>query len=210
MQHPTAMIERFNARHAIRLILFLVVTGLAQGLDEAPDSYQPMTAKERRDTYLREAFWSPAVFFRAAGPALGNHLGNRPPQWEQGAAGYSRRFADRFGRFALQESYEAATAAALRHDVRYHRSRATGFWPRAAHALSSNFVTYNQSGRRVPNVARLGSVTAAEFTATRWMPDGYRGPGRALRGAGLQIGVSSAVNLVREFGPELKRIFRRK
>jgi hypothetical protein len=34
-------------------------------------SYQPLTGKERWDLHLRDAFWSPGVFFRAAGPALG-------------------------------------------------------------------------------------------------------------------------------------------
>jgi len=33
-------------------------------------SYAPLTGKERWNLYLREAFWSPGVFFKAAGPAL--------------------------------------------------------------------------------------------------------------------------------------------
>src|SRR5689334_22316623 len=62
-------------------------------------SYQPLIAKERWNFYLREAFWSPGVFFRAAGPALGAQLNNEPPAWGQGSEGYSKRFANRFGRF---------------------------------------------------------------------------------------------------------------
>jgi hypothetical protein len=73
----------------------------------SPRSYQPLTGKERWNLYLREAFWSPGVFFRAAGPALGERLSNEPPAWGEGAEGYSRRFANRFGRFAVQETYEA-------------------------------------------------------------------------------------------------------
>ncbi len=34
-------------------------------------SYQPLSGKERWNLYLCNAFWSPGVFFRAAGPALG-------------------------------------------------------------------------------------------------------------------------------------------
>src|SRR5689334_18314159 len=34
-------------------------------------SFQTLTGKERWNLYLRDAFWSPGVFFRAAGPALG-------------------------------------------------------------------------------------------------------------------------------------------
>lgn len=175
--------------------------------DSVASSYQPLTGKERWNLYLREAFWSPGVFFRAAGPALGAQLNNQPPAWGQGIQGYSKRFANRFGRFALQETYEAAGAAALGHEVRYIRSKRSGFFPRAAHALTANFVTYDRNGRRTPHVARVGSAFAAEFTGNLWMPAGYRDVSTAMRGVGMELGVGSAFNLIREFAPELKRIF---
>jgi len=156
--------------------------------------------------YLRQAFFSPGVFFRAAGPALGSHLKNQPPEWRQGTEGYSRRFADRFGRFALKETYEAAGAAALGHEVRYVRGRRSGFFPRAGHALAATFITYDRNGRRAVHLSRLGSAFAAEFTANPWMPDGYRTGAQAVRGAGLELGMNRVFNLFREFAPELKRV----
>jgi hypothetical protein len=173
----------------------------------APSSYQPLDGNQRWNLYLRNAFWSPGVFFRAAGPALGGQLNNEPPQWGQGMEGYSKRLANRFGRFTLQETYEAAGAAALQHEVRYMRSKRSGFLPRATHALTANFVTYDRNGRRTPHVARVGSIVAAEFTGSLWMPDGYRDASTAMRGAGMELGVRSAFNLIREFAPELKRMF---
>ena len=172
-----------------------------------PGSYQPPSGKERWNLYLRDAFWSPGVFFRAAGPALGAQLNNEPPAWGQGAEGYSKRFANRFGRFALKETYEAAGAAALGHEVRYVRSKRSGFLPRTAHALTANFVTYDGNGRRTPHVARVGSVFAAEFTGILWMPAGYGDAATAMRGVGMELGLSSAFNMIREFAPELKSMF---
>ena len=90
------------------------------------------------------------------------------------------------------------------------RSQRSGFLPRAAHALTANFVTYDRSGRRTPHVARVGAAFAAEFTGNLWMPAGYRDASTAMRGAGMELGAGSAFNLVREFAPELKRIFTRK
>jgi len=171
-----------------------------------PRAYQPLNGKERWNLYVREAFWSPGAFFRAAGPAVGTHLNNEPPEWGQGTAGYSRRLANRFGRFALQESYEAAGAAVLQHEVRYLRSSRSGFFPRAVHALTANFVTYDKNGRRTPHISRVGSAFAAEFTGNLWMPTGYRDTSTAMRGVGMELGVSSAFNLIREFSPELKRL----
>jgi len=171
-----------------------------------PGPYQPLTGKERWSLYWRETFWSPGAFFRTAGPGLGTHLRNDPPEWGQGAAGYSRRFANRFGRFALQESYEAAGAALLQHEVRYRHSGRSGFLPRAAYALTASFVTYDGSGRRVPHISRVGSAFAAQFTGNLWMPSGYRDTSSALRGVGMELGIGSAFHLIREFAPELKRL----
>ncbi|MBI5083174.1 MAG: hypothetical protein HZB13_01045 [Acidobacteria bacterium] len=176
----------------------------------AQRTYQPLTGKERWALYLRGTFWNPGVLFRVGGPALGAQMNNEPPQWGQGMEGYSKHFANRFGRFALRETYEAAGAALLQHEVRYIRSKRSGFLPRAADALAANFVTYDRSGRRTPHMARVGSVIAAEFTGNLWMPNGYRDPSSAMRGAGMQLGVGSAFNLMREFAPELKKIFTRR
>jgi hypothetical protein len=170
-------------------------------------SYAPLTGKERWNIYVRDGFWSPGVLFKAAGPALGGQLNNEPPEWGQGMEGYSKRFANRFGRNALQETYEAAGAALLQHEVRYIRSKRFGFLPRAAHALTANFVTYDRRGHRTPHISRVGAAFAAEFTGNLWMPAGYRDTSKAVRGVGIQLGVGSAFNLFREFAPELKRVF---
>ncbi len=171
-----------------------------------PLGYTPLTGHERWNHYVRNAFWSPGVFFRAAGPAAGQQMNNEPPQWGQGMEGYSKRFANRFGRFALQQTYEGAGAALLKHEVRYIRSNKTGFLPRAAHALTANIITYDRNGHRVPHVSRVGAMFAAEFTGNLWMPDGYRDTSKAVRGVGMELGVRSAFNLIKEFAPELKRM----
>ena len=187
-------------------LVVLAYPGNSQAQGLARREYQPLTGKERWNTYVRQAFGSPAVFFRAAGPALGGQLKNEPPEWGQGMEGYSRRVANRFGRFTLQGTFEAAGAAALGHEVRYIRSTRSGFFPRAAHAMTANFVTYDKNGRRTPHIARVGSAFVAEFTGNLWMPAGYRDTSTAFRGVGVELGIGSAFNLFREFSPELKRV----
>ena len=54
--------------------------------------------------------------------------------------GYGKRFANRFGRNALQETYEAAGAALLQHEVRYIRSKRSGFLPRAYTGRPTRFM----------------------------------------------------------------------
>jgi hypothetical protein len=179
---------------------------LARQAVRASGAWRPLTGRERLNVYVRQAFVGPGAFFRAAGPALGSHLKNEPPEWRQGMEGYSRRFANRFGRFALKETYEAAGAAALGHEVRYLRSTRTGFLPRAAHALAATFITYDRNGQRTFHATRAGAAFAAEFTGNLWMPAGSRTRAQAVRGVGLELGMNSVFNLLREFSPELKRL----
>ena len=218
---PRAATFQLDASHELHerllssvAIAILAVCSCARAQDHpaeravarAGSSYTPPTGKERRDLYVRRAFLSPGVLFRAAGPALGSHLKNRPPEWGQGMEGYGRRVANRFGRFALKETYEAAGAAALGHEVRYLRSTRSGFLPRAGQAMAATFITYDRNGRRTPHIARLGSAFAAEFTGNLWMPAGYRTGAEAVRGVGIELGMNSVFNLFREFSPELKRV----
>jgi hypothetical protein len=204
---------------AMRLLssaLFLLISaaGLRAGEEPACNppverAWQPLTANERWSTYFKEVLWSPGAFFGAAGPALGAQMKNEPAEWGQGMEGYSRRFANRFGRSAIKETYEAAGAAMLRHEVRYIPSRRSGFLPRAGYALTANFVTLDRNGRRVPHAARVGALVGAEFTGSLWMPAGHRDASTAMRNVGMELGIGSAFNLIREFGPDLKRLLTR-
>ncbi len=163
--------------------------------------WRPLTGEERWRIYWRTTYASPGTFFRAAGPALGDHLNDRPEVWPQGMEGYSRRFANRFARFALQDSLSHASSAALGYDVRYVRCECTGFFPRFGHALKWNFLTLDRNGRTVLNTPRIGSAFAAEFIGNAWMPEGYRTNAEAFRGVGIQLGVGALFNTIREFAP---------
>jgi len=172
--------------------------------------YQPLTAGQRWRLYADSVVRSPMTGFRVAAGASLAHLRDEPPEWGPGGAGLGRRAGHRFGRLAVQESVEAAGAALLRHEVRYLPSASTSFWSRTGHALAANFVTLDRRGERTWNAAHLAGIAAAELVSRRWMPDRYRTPYRTVRGIGIQLGFSTAANLVREFAPELKRVVRRK
>jgi hypothetical protein len=169
------------------------------------ENYRPPTASERWQIYWRSTYASPGAFFRAAGPALGDHLNDRPETWPQGAEGYSRRFANRFARFALQDSMSHAASAALGYEVRYVKCGCQGVGRRLGHALLWNFLTLNRTGGTVFNAPRVGAAFAAEFIGNAWMPAGYRTREEAFRGVGIQLGVGALFNVVREFAPQRRK-----
>lgn len=169
------------------------------------EGYRPPAAAERWEIYWRTTYASPGTFFRAAVPALGEHLDDRPEAWPQGTEGYSLRFANRFARFALQSSLSHASSAALGYEVRYVRCGCSGVMRRLGHAMLWNFLTLDRDGRTVVNTPRIGAAFAAEFIGNAWMPDGYRTRQEALRGVGLQLGVGAMFNVIREFAPRRKQ-----
>lgn len=194
---------------AIAVLMAIPAWPQDASIQPAPVLYRPLTATERWDLYAKDAFRSPLIAFRVTAGASIAQWRDEPPEWGQGGAGLGRRMAHRFGRLTVQESCEATTAALLRHDVRYFPSRDAGIWARTSHALAANFVTLDRNGDRTVNAARLGGIVAAELVSRQWMPDRYRSAYRTSRGIAIQLGFSTAFNVLREFTPDLKRLVRR-
>jgi hypothetical protein len=170
-------------------------------------SYRPLTKRERWRYYWEQNYTSPAVAACTFGTALRMQLDDRPGEWGQGAAGYSRRVASTFGRYTLAGSFQNAGAAALGHEVRYVRCRRTNKLVRLGNALTSPLFTFDSAGRAVPDVELVGGVIAGDAIAARWMPSNERGRARLARQCSVDLGAQSLFNTLREFGPELRRLF---
>ncbi len=167
--------------------------------------YQPLTPEQRWETYWK-GFVSPGRLGGSAGRALGAQFADDPPEWGQGAEGYGKRFASSYGVFAVQESTEAAVAAALGQDPRYISCDCSGFWKRFGFAVSSTVMTYDNAGDRTFAWGRVGGRYAGSMAAITWFPDRY-GWKDGMREGTQRFGFGAAANLVREFMPEIKRVF---
>ncbi|MCE5307257.1 MAG: hypothetical protein LLG20_06420 [Acidobacteriales bacterium] len=150
-----------------------------------------------------------AGFGVASGAAIAQWRDD-PTEWGQGGEGLGRRLAHRIARSTVRETCESAGAALLRHDVRYIPSRDTRFLPRVTHAVGANFVTLDRNGNRVFHTSRLAGILAGVLVSRYWMPDRYGSTYRISRGIGIQLGISSAYNVLREFTPDLKRALHRR
>ncbi|MBL0158429.1 MAG: hypothetical protein IPP47_15190 [Bryobacterales bacterium] len=179
--------------------------GMLWGTVITRSEFQPLTGKERWGLYWRQSYWRPGAFFAVAGPALGAHLNNEPPQWGQGMEGYSKRYANRFARSAIRDTVSAAGSAALGYDVRYVKCDCKGFLPRFGHAIAWNFLTLNRNGNTVLNIPKIGGAFAGEFAGRTWMPAGYNGVGDAMRSGGTQLAIGALFNSIREFAPRKKK-----
>jgi hypothetical protein len=146
--------------------------------------------------------WSVAESAAYAGILQG--IGS-PDEWGQGASGYEKRVASTIGRSAIHATLAFGLDSSLHQDPRYYRSRSTGFWRRAGHALRGTILTRTDRGGETLSTWRLGSAYGAAFLSNQWYPDRVNTVRLGAIQGSLRLGFDFASNLGAEFWPDLKR-----
>ncbi len=176
----------------------------------AAPSYVPLNSHERWKRYWDESFLSPGLYFAALGSATFAQLANDPPEWRQGAAGYGRRSVSLLGLFAMDVTIHEGGAAVLGYDPRYFHCKCTGLLPRTGHALVWSFITHDNKGRVRIDFPALAGAYGSGMLSMYWYPHRYSPLTDGVRVGTQDLGFQIGVNVLREFGPEIKRVFRRK
>ncbi len=171
----------------------------------------PLTRSQKFELFVNKAFDRFTFIKAAAGAGIGQAR-DTPPGWGQGAEGYGRRYGaswasavhtDFLTRFALP--------SLLHQDPRYFRKGQGPAGGRIGYALSRVVVTQGDNGRRQFNFSQvLGTLFSAALT-NAYYPDEERRAGRTFARAGRQLAMSAGLNVLKEFGPQLRRkMFRKK
>ncbi len=165
----------------------------------------PLTTSQKFELFVNKAF-DRFTFVKAAASAGIGQARDTPPGWGQGAEGYGRRYgaswagsvhSDFFTRFAFP--------VLLHQDPRYFRQAQGPTGRRIKHAISRVVVTQGDNGGRQFNFSQvLGSLFAAALT-NAYYPDEERRAGRTFARAGRQLALAAGLNVLKEFGPQLRR-----
>lgn len=172
-------------------------------------SYSPMTKEERWQDYAHTNFESYGAFFQAFFTGLGDDVGGTP-RWDSGMTGLSEHVGSEFAAFTIGGTIHSFFAAALHQDTRYFHCSCRGAFPRTLHAVGRTIFTYGDNGHLYPDVSGLAGIYAGPMLMTEWYPAKYTATGYGLRQANIALGVTSAVYVIREFSPEIKRAFHRR
>lgn len=173
----------------------------------SPGPTAALTSHERWQRYAAESIFSRTLYLAALGSAAGEQLGNDPPEWRQGAEGYARRSASQLGVLALKVTIAEGTAAALHYEPRYVRAGRSGFLPRMGHAVQWTFLTYDSERHIRFNIPAVASAYGSGMIATAWYPARFSVLHDGVRTGNQQMSLAVGLNVLREFAPELKRIF---
>lgn len=184
----------------------------------APTAYTPLTGEEKMRRAAKSAFLSPGGYARVAFSSVMTQWNeDTQPQksTEDEVADGASRFAINFGRRATRTLLGSGVFPILfRQDPRYERAEVgTGAGKRAAHAVSRVFVTRGDSGRHQPNISSWAGSLSSSALSNLWERSTPRhdriGADATFKRFANSFLNDSINNVVREFWPDIKKIFKR-
>jgi len=171
--------------------------------------FQPLTQSERNRLYFRSMV-NPLSFVRVAASAGIDQAKDKPEEWEQGASGYGKRYANIFGQYSIQRTVNYGLGSLLHEDNRYFNSGKRKFWPRVGYALESGILARRDDGTRRFSFSQTGGVAAGAFLARAWLPPSQHSPEDAAISFAITTGTNIGFGVVKEFLPDMVRPFVKK
>ncbi|HYK36941.1 hypothetical protein [Alloacidobacterium sp.] len=178
------------------------------GTKKAAD-FQPLTQHERNQLYFK-TMANPLGYIKAGFSAGIDQWNDKPEEWEQGASGYGKRFANIVGQYSIQRTVTFGVSSALHEDNRYFNSGRKGVWPRTEYALLSGMLARHDNGRLHVSVSQLGGVAAGAFLSRLWQPPSQSSAEDGAVSFGITMGSNIAFGVLKEFLPDLGRALAKK
>jgi hypothetical protein len=188
-----------NRSRFARSVLDLFHMAGAQG-----NQFKPLTFSERNHYYFRSLI-NPLSFVRVGASAGIDQAKDKPEEWEQGASGYGKRYANIFGQYTIQRTVTWGLGAALHEDNRYFNSGRQGFWPRSRYAVESGIMARRDDGSRRFSVSQVGGTAAGAFLARSWLPPSQSSAADGAESFAISMGTNVAFSFVKEFLPDVVR-----
>lgn len=170
---------------------------------------RPLANSEKAKLQLLSTF-RPETLARISITAGLATLRDSPNEWPRTIETYQWRFADRVGQRLVFKSTEFLVGSVMLHeDPRYFLAEQPGTGAKLRNALKQTWMTRRDNGAWAPAWGAFAGAYSAGFIGAQWMPDSRQTAEGILIRSSTQIGFRFCNNLLREFGPTLKKKFRR-
>jgi hypothetical protein len=166
----------------------------------------PMTVEQKFTYHLKQSV-DPLVLGREALGAAFDQWRDHPGDWAQGWDMYGVRVASHFGQNFIKRQILFGVQA-LDHETPGHlRSTRQGFKNRVVDAVRYTFISNSDSGKPMPAYSRLIAAYGAAYISRTWYPSSYHTFAAGLSAGSVSLGIDVGMNLLREFGPDIKKKF---
>lgn len=172
-------------------------------------SKKQIERRERTRIYLH-IMTNPLGYLKAVSSAGIDQWGKKPEEWEQGASGYGKRFANILGQYSIQRTVTFGLSRALHEDNRYFNSGKRGIWSRTGYAVASGILARRNDGTRHLSISQLRGVASGAFLSRSWQPSSQHSAGDGAVSFGLTMASNMVFGVVKEFLPDLGRAITKK
>ena len=171
-------------------------------------NYVPLTAGQKFRMASQDAV-DPGTFALAGLFAVEAQLTEETPSFGHGAPAFARYFAAATADFMIGDFMtEAVYPALLRQDPRYFRKGSGNAWGRLGYAMRQIVWTHADSGHMQFNVSEVAGNATAMAIGNAYYPDN-RTLSSNVSKLGIQLAVDTVSNILKEFSPDLDRLFSR-
>jgi hypothetical protein len=181
---------------------------LATPVEAVQGSPDPLTVAGKTDYWIKSAF-SPESLSRVALFSAPGQIGGVNEEWGTGTGAYTRRMASRYAGHFTGSTVRYGVGVLRGEDPRFYKSGKEGFWARTGFVASRTFVTKMDDGSTSLAVGKLAGTVASNTVQSYMRPYGNDPMKNALTNAGIGLSTDFAKNMVREFWPDIKRLFKK-
>jgi hypothetical protein len=171
--------------------------------------YTPLSARCKFHLFVKQTY-SPYTFASAGFQATWAQATGQWPQYGGGAAGFGKRFgatlADTESRRFIQTF---ALSTLLHQDPRYFPSLKRKFISRSWHAVTRVVVTKSDNGGSTFNSSEFLGALFTSALQNSYYPRHYRTFADTMSRFGGALSSDAISYVLREFTPDMKRLFRR-
>jgi len=167
-----------------------------------PSEPTHLTEKARFQQYLLSTGGPVPLLGEAAAAGIGQGT-NKPPEWGQGWGAFGERYGSNLAYNGVRQTITYGLSIAFHEDTRYFASGRHGFWGRTGYALLSTFTARHPDGNQSFSVSSVSGVIGASAISSIWGPGSWKGVDNIAENAGISFGTTAALNVVREFLPDL-------
>jgi hypothetical protein len=174
-----------------------------------PLTYAPLSTRCKFTLFVKQTY-SPYTFVSAAFQASLDQAQDQWPQYGGGIQGWGKRFGATLADTELRRFIQGyALSTILHQDPRYFPSHQRTLISRAWYAATRVAVTRNDNGDSVFNTSELLGALFASSLQNAYYPSDARNFGETINRFGGALSSDATGSLLREFTPDIKRLFQK-
>lgn len=159
-------------------------------------------------------FWkdliSPRALLATAPGTLLDQIHEFPKEWGNGLPGAEKRAASLYGQFVIGDLIERGVKMIDKESTHYRRLATGNFFRRTGHVIAFTVVARKPDGGFSPAYSTLANDYGSWAIATLWSPHSLQNAASIFEWGTGNVGVRAGGNLLREFWPDVKSIFKKK